>query len=167
MSCQRILSSWLGLAVLCGTMAGCVAKGGDLPTAPTRTLAGFYRMSQLNGVLLPAISAPSPPNACPGFLDSGRLFLTIDPQTYELATSTHFDCGNGNGARFSNDTETGTWTLDGGPETFTITFTVTGASIYHLTTAPFDTASATIRFDAPHQDAGRPAVSVNTRWIKQ
>ena len=62
------------------------------------------------------------------------LFLTVDPQTYELATSTHFDCSNGAGPRFANDTETGTWTLDGGPETFTITFTPNGTSFHHLTT---------------------------------
>jgi hypothetical protein len=105
--------------------------------------------------------------ACQGFLDSGRLFLTVDPQTYELATSTHFDCGNGAGPRFANDTETGTWTLEGGPETFTITFTPNGASFHHLTTATINTTAVTIRLDAPHQDAGNPNFSVTTFWRKQ
>ena len=131
MSFRRILTSWLGIVAGCIAMAGCVANGGKIPTAPSRMLSGFFTLQQVNGALLPAVSANRPPNACQGFLDSGRLFLTVDPQTYELATSTHFDCGNGAGPRFSNDTETGTWTLEGGPETFTITFTPSGTSFHH------------------------------------
>ena len=167
MSFRRILTSWLGIVAASLAMAGCVANGGKIPTAPTRNVSGFFSLQQVNGALLPAVSANRPPNACQGFLDSGRLFLTVDPQTYELATSTHFDCSNGAGPRFPNDTETGTWTLDGGPETFTITFTPNGTSFHHLTTATINTTAVTIRLDAPHQDAGNPNFSVTTFWRKQ
>ena len=167
MSSRRILTSWLGIVAASLAMAGCVANGGKIPTAPTRNVSGFFSLQHVNGALLPAVSANRPPNACQGFLDSGRLFLTVDPQTYELATSTHFDCSNGAGPRFPNDTETGTWTLEGGPETFTITFIPNGASFHHLTTATINTTSVTIRLDAPHQDAGNPNFSVTTFWRKQ
>jgi hypothetical protein len=170
MSTRRELSSWIGLMALCAAMSGCVGKAGagvDSPNAPTRNVAGFFTLQTINGALLPAVSATSPPNACQGFIDTGRLFLTVDPPTYELATSTRFDCDNGNGPRFPNDTETGTWTIDGGPETFTITFTPTGASIYHLTTGTINTVSVTMRLDAPRQDAGRPAFPITTFWRRQ
>ena len=165
MSAQRVWSSWLGIFVACAVVAGCVARGGDLPTAPTRAISGFFTLQEVNGVTVPAPSAPRPPNACPGFLDSGRLILSVDPQTYEISTSTHFDCGNGAGPRFVNEIETGTWTLDGGPETFTLTFTRGGGGAsYNLTTADASTVIVTLRMNAPHQDAGLPAFAVNTKW---
>jgi hypothetical protein len=168
MSAKRIRSSWvavaLALGVACAAITGCVAKGGDLPTAPTRAVSGFFTLQEVNGAAVPALSAPQPPNACPGFLDSGRLILSVDPQTYEISTSTHFDCGNGAGPRFVNDVETGTWTLDGGPETFTVTFTSGSGAIYNLTTGTASIVIVTLRMNAPHQDAGRPAFAVNTKW---
>jgi hypothetical protein len=170
MSTHRILSSLVAVTAACAAISGCVGKAGagvDSPNAPTRNLAGFFTLQTINGSLLPAVTATSPPNACEGFIDTGRLFLTVDPPTYELATSTRFNCSNGNGPRFPNDTEVGTWKLDGGPQTFTITFTPTGANIYHLTTAAIDTVSVTIRLDAPRQDAGRPAFPITTFWRKQ
>src|SRR5262245_25484544 len=167
MSTRRILSSWMGLIAVCAAISGCVGKSSGLPNAPTRILAGFFTLQMINGATLPGVSAASPPNVCQGFIDTGRLFLTIDPQTYEIATSTRFDCSNGNGPRFPNDTEVGTWAIDGGPQTFTITFTPTGANIYHLTSATIDTVSVTVRLDAPHQDAGRPAFPITTFWRKQ
>lgn len=167
MSFQQILTSWLGILAAGVVMGGCVADGSKLPTAPTRAVGGFFSLQQVNGALLPAVSANRPPNACEGFLDSGHMFLNVDPETYELQTSTHLDCGNGAGPRFVNDTETGTWRLEGGPETFTITFTSNGASFHHLTTATVTTSTATIRLDAPHQDPGNPNFSVVTLWRKQ
>ena len=164
MPAPRLLSSWIAIGVLCAGMTACVADGGKIPTAPTRAISGFFTLQDVNGVAVPAPSALRPPNACPGFLDAGRLILSVDPQTYEISTSTHFDCGNGAGPRFVNDVETGTWTLDGGPDTFTVTFTAGSGAIYSLTTGTASTVIVTLRMNAPHQDAGAPAFAVNTKW---
>jgi hypothetical protein len=53
MSLRRILTSWLGIVAGCVAMAGCVANGGKIPTAPTRNVSGFFTLFQVNGALLP------------------------------------------------------------------------------------------------------------------
>ena len=45
MSFRRILTSWLGIVAASVAMAGCVANGGKIPTAPTRNVSGFFTLS--------------------------------------------------------------------------------------------------------------------------
>jgi len=45
-------------------------------------------------------------------------------------------------------------------------FSVAGVDTYHLTTGGSSSTTLTVRFNAPHQDAGIPAVQVTAAWRK-
>src|SRR5262245_35300925 len=162
---------WLVLIVACALSASCVKDAGVGPSAEAASSAGLFQLLDVNGTRLPATTAPRPPNACPGFTNFGTLLLTVDPQVYEARINTNFDCSNGSGPTFS-DVERGTWAFTGdssAPPTlaFSIAFTPTTAKVFNFATATVSGVTLTVRFDAPHQDAGNPVVAANSTWRKQ
>ena len=161
---RRACLPWVGVIVACVVVAGC--KNANEPTPQVAATAGFFQLLNVNSTPVPTVTAPKPPNTCPGFTNSGTLLLTVNPQGYEVQLGTNFDCLNGTGPTF-NDKETGTWSLSGGPAAFTLTFTPTGTSALHLSPANVEGAHLTLSFDAQHQDAGAPKVTVNSEWRKQ
>ena len=154
------------IVLSCGFSAACAddQDDGNFLTGPSSeelAAAGTYILRTINGAAPPVQTIPSPPNPCPGTMNSGRLTLTTDPQRYELLTSSTITCLT-NDIQFPNTGDNGTWSLQGG----TMTFTTSGSQNYNLSTGVLAGTALTIPFNAPHQNAGNPAVRVTTTWSK-
>ena len=152
---------WIG--VLTTVLLAACGNSTTGPSEAATAVAGIYALATINGSTPPALSVPSPPSPCPGTMNAGTLTLKTSPQqTYDLLTSTVLNCTLGGSVRFDNTGETGQWSISGA----TITFKVTGGDSYHLTTGTLNGTTLTIRFDAPHQNAGSPNFSISTSWHK-
>lgn len=124
------------------------------------TAAGTYVLETIDGSRLPALTIPNPPNPCPGYTDSARLTLNAN-LTYRLSSKERIVCLSPPNILFDT-VETGQWS----PEGSTVSF-ATNAPGFNLRPAAVDATTLTVRFDAPHQNAGVAAYTVTGVWRKE
>jgi hypothetical protein len=124
--------------------------------------SGRYVLQQINGVGLPAVSVPSPPNGCPVVTDNATLTLTARLQVFELSESSRNDCRIGTNTSFQS-TVAGSWSLQAG----TVTLVLGGAgSGIDFGPGTLTGSTLTMLWGPPHVETGKQTARLNTVWVK-
>jgi hypothetical protein len=124
--------------------------------------SGRFVLQQVNGVGLPAVTVPSPPNSCPVVTDNATLTLTARPQVFELNESSRNDCRIGANTAFQASFA-GSWSLQGGSVTLVPSSTTTSID---FGTGSLSGATLTILWGPPHVETGKQTARLNTVWVK-
>jgi len=150
-------------AAVVAVQKGNADEEGDAAVDPAvQAASGRYVLQQINGVGLPAVSVPSPPNSCPVVTDNATLTLTARPQVFDLNENSRNDCRVGTNTSFQASFA-GTWSLQGGTVTLVPSSTTTSID---FGAGALTGSTLTILWGPPHVETGKQTARLNTVWVK-